>query len=130
MAGFMDSFNKGFTTLNVKTSNLKESSRLRTAISARKAEIDQLMYAIGETVYANRANFRIEMIADMLDSAKAKHDEIDAFENELALLEEREKSILGGGATGPVAKLYCTQCGAPNSIGDKFCEKCGARLES
>ena len=130
MAGILDGINKGFTTINVKTANLKESSKIRTAISGREAEIEQLLHVIGETVYANRANFRIEMIADMLDNVKAKRDEIEAFENELAMLEEEEKSILGGGGTGTEARLFCTQCGASNRIGDRFCEKCGARLEN
>ena len=56
-------------------------------------------------------------------------DEIENCKNQIAILEENERSIFGGEGEAE-AKLFCTQCGAPNSIGDRFCEKCGARLES
>ena len=129
MAGFMNSIYKGVAAINVKASNLTEASKLKTTISVRENEIAALMKTVGETVYFNRANFNMGMISGMLESIKTKFDEIENCKNQIAILEENERSIFGGEGEAE-AKLFCTQCGAPNSIGDRFCEKCGARLES
>ena len=129
MAGFMDSVNKGFAAINVKTSNLMESTKLKTAISSRENEIASIMKAIGETVYVNRANFSMDMVNAQLDDIRAKYDEIEGFRNQIAQLEVNEKNILGGAVTGNTeAKIFCMQCGAPNKIGGRFCEKCGSKL--
>ncbi len=129
MAGFMDSINKGFATINVKTSNLMESTKLKSAISGRESEIAVIMKTVGETVYVNRANFNIDMVAEQLNAIKGKYDEIEEYKKQIALLEENEKTILGNaGGQGTEAKIFCMQCGAPNKIGGRFCEKCGAKL--
>ncbi len=130
MAGIMDSINKGFATINLKTSNLVESTKLKTAISTRENEIAALMKSIGETVYAKRCSFSIEMIKDMIEEIGVKYSEIEDFRNQITLLEENEKTILGSSVTGnSEAKIYCIYCGSPNKIGGRFCEKCGSKLE-
>ncbi len=129
MAGFMDSINKGFATINVKTSNLMESTKIKTAISGRENEITSLMKTIGEMVYVNRMNFNMDMVSDHIKEIEHKYREIEEFRNQLTQLEENEKNILGNGGTGTTeAKIFCTQCGAPNKIGGRFCEKCGTKL--
>lgn len=127
MAGLMNSIYKGVAAINVKTSTITETSKLKTVISSREDEIAMLMKTIGETVYINRASFNMEMVSEMLEAIKTKYDEIESCKSRIALLEENERSIFGkeGGAE---AKLFCTQCGAPNGVGDRFCEKCGASL--
>ncbi len=128
MAGFMDSVNKGLATLNVKTSNLMETSKIKTAITNKENEIASLKKLIGETVYLNRANFTMDMIKEQLDGIEEKVSAIEDLKKQMAALEENEKNILGGGAGGATAKVYCSQCGAPNEAGSKFCEKCGSKL--
>ena len=128
MAGFMDSVNKGFATLNVKTSNFMESSKIRAAITNKETEIGDLMRYIGETVYLNRNVFSISMVEQQLADIKAKYDEIEDLKRQMSQLEATEKNIIGGAASGAEAKIFCQQCGAPNSQGGKFCEKCGSPL--
>ncbi len=130
MAGFMDSVNKGLATLNVKTSNLMETSKFKTAITGRENEIAALKKVIGETVYLNRNNFSMDMIQEEIKSIEEKYAAIDDLKRQIAELEEKEKNILGAGSSnGTTAKIFCSQCGAPNEAGSKFCEKCGSKLE-
>ncbi|MCR5237645.1 MAG: zinc ribbon domain-containing protein [Lachnospiraceae bacterium] len=128
MADFFESVNRGFATINVKTANLKEASKLRTAIAGRESEIDALMRVLGETVYVNRANFQIRMVAEELNEIHKRYMEIEDFKAQIEQLEEEEKNIFGNGRSGPEAKIFCTKCGAPNQVGGKFCEMCGERL--
>ncbi|MCR5602532.1 MAG: zinc ribbon domain-containing protein [Lachnospiraceae bacterium] len=129
MAGFMDSINKGFATINVKTSNLMESTKLKTAISGRENDIASIMKTIGETVYINRTNFSMDMVSALIGEIEQKYREIEDFRGQLAQLEANEKNILGNsGGQGTEAKIFCMQCGAPNRIGGRFCEKCGTKL--
>lgn len=129
MAGFMDSINKGFATINVKTSNLMESTKLKTAISGRENDIASLMKTIGETVYINRTSFTMDMVSALIDEIEQKYSEIEGFRGQLGQLEANEKNILGNSGAGSAeAKVFCMQCGAPNRIGGRFCEKCGTKL--
>lgn len=129
MARFMDSLNKGIAAINVKTSNLMESTKLKSAISARESEIASIMKTVGETVYVNRSNFSVDMVADQLEIIKDKYEEIDGFRNQIAALEADEKRFFGDSTSGDVeAKVYCMKCGAPNKIGNRFCEKCGNQM--
>ncbi|MBR5361466.1 MAG: zinc-ribbon domain-containing protein [Lachnospiraceae bacterium] len=129
MAGFMDSVNKGLATLNVKTSNLMETSKFKTAISSKESEIAALKKVIGETVYLNRNNFSMDMIQEQISAIEEKYAAIEDIKKQISELEEKEKNILGAGATHDTAKIFCSQCGAPNEAGSKFCEKCGSKLE-
>lgn len=128
MASFLDSINKGFATINVKTSNLMESTKLKTAITGRESEIETLIRTLGETVYANRSNFSMEMISELINEINKKYSEIEDFKKQISQLEINERNILGTNETEVEAKVYCTQCGAPNKIGNKFCEKCGYEI--
>ncbi len=128
MAGFMDSINKGLTTLNVKTSNLMESSKLKTTISTRESEIVSLKSFIGETVYLNRANFSMDMVSEQISQIESKYSEIEDLKAQIAQLEEKEKEILGNATHNNAPKIYCSQCGAPNDVDSLFCEKCGQKL--
>lgn len=130
MAGFMDSFNKGLATLNVKTSNIMETSKIKTAISNKEAEIVQIKAVIGETVFLNRNNFALDMVSQQIADIEERMSNIDQLKQKLAELEETEKSILGSTGVTQTAKIFCTQCGAPNEAGSKFCEKCGAPIEN
>ncbi len=128
MAGFMDSVNKGFAAINLKAGTIKESSKLRAAISTREDEVAAILRNIGETVFVNRNNFKLDMVEQQLDSIKKKYDEIEELKVQIAALEDKEREILGGGNETLQAKIYCQQCGAPNRVGGKFCEKCGSPL--
>ncbi|MCR5507220.1 MAG: zinc ribbon domain-containing protein [Lachnospiraceae bacterium] len=128
MAGFMDNINKGFATLNVKTSNFMESSKIRAAITNKETEIASIMKYVGETVYLNRSGFNISMVDQQLNEIKSRYDEIESLKKQMAELEAAERNITGGAVAGGEAKVFCQQCGAPNKAGGKFCEKCGTPL--
>ncbi len=135
MAGFMDSVNKGLATINVKTSNFMEESKFKTAIVTKETEINDLYKAIGEKVYANREAFSFDIVADMVAELEQKYAAIDQLRSEIEALSVKEKEILGSQQTQSQApvdnapKCYCGNCGAPNSVDNKFCEKCGSQLD-
>ncbi|MCR4596557.1 MAG: zinc-ribbon domain-containing protein [Lachnospiraceae bacterium] len=129
MAGFMDSVNKGLATINVKTSNLMESSKIKTSITNKENEIVQIKAVIGETVFLNRNNFTLDMVSQQIADIEERMRSIEELKAKMVELEEAERSILGGNSVAPVAKVFCSQCGAPNIPGSKFCEKCGAKME-
>ena len=125
----MDSINKGLATINVKTSNLMEMTKLKSAISLRESEIETIMKTIGEIVYVNRSNFSINMVSDKIELIKGKYDEINGFRSQITDLEANEKALLGDNSSYDIeAKIFCIKCGAPNKIGGRFCEKCGIKL--
>lgn len=129
MAGFMDSINKGFATINVKTSNMVENSKLKAAMGNKEAEIAQLKASIGETLYVNRANFNMEMVQGYLDQIDTRKAEIEDIKAQIQKLEEKEKEVTGSNDQDMAPKIYCGKCGTPNNVGYKFCEKCGSPLE-
>ncbi len=125
---FMDSVNKGLATLNVKTSNLMESSKIKAAIANKEAEIASLKTNIGETLFLNRNNFSMDMVSIQLSDIEERMAAIDQLKQQMKALEDAEKDIIGKASTSVSAKIYCTQCGAPNDQGSHFCEKCGAKI--
>lgn len=64
---------------------------------------------------------------DTLQSNKTEGPDLSKqdIENEI----EREVSALRGSQSVKEANLYCTQCGARSSTKDRFCSKCGAKLD-
>ena len=128
MAGFMDNLNKSIATINVKTSKIMESSKYKTAISNKEAEIQALMQNIGETVFLNRANFSINMVSQQIADIEERHASIEELKKQIELLEENEKNILGSSGSTDSPKIFCPMCGAPNEPDSRFCEKCGAKI--
>lgn len=133
MAGFKQGFSKGLATLNVKTSNFMEENKLKTGIATKEAEIAALKAEIGELVYQNRNSFTLDIVADRLRAVEERYAAIEALNNEISMLAQREAEILGAQAPktqeAPTEANFCPQCGAPNAIGYKFCEKCGNKLD-
>ena len=133
MAGFKQGFSKGLATLNVKTSNFMEENKLKTGIATKEAEIATLKAEVGELVYQNRNAFSMDIIADRLQGIEERYAAIEALNNEIALLAQREAEILGAQAPKAqetsAATTFCPNCGAPNVAGYKFCEKCGSKLD-
>ncbi len=125
---FMDSVNKGLATINVKTSNLMESSKIKTAIANKEAEIASIKANIGETVFLNRNNFSMDMVSGQLSDIEERMAAIDQLRQQMKAMEDAEKDIIGKTTGAGSAKIYCTQCGAPNDPGNRFCEKCGAKI--
>lgn len=140
MAGIKESFSKGFTTINMKTSSFIEENKLKTTISTRESEIAQLREQLADTVYENKDNFSMDMVRDIITAIDEKYAAIEVAKQEIAGLAEKEREVLGTPAPAPAqtpvaapkaetdSKIFCSQCGAPNPVGHKFCEKCGNKL--
>lgn len=131
MAGIKDSFSKGLTAINLKTSNFMEENKIRTEIATKREEIEQLKLLIGNIVFDNRNDFRIEMIQEYIAAIESKFAAIEELEKQIVEIAEKEKSILGTQPVQPVDPreiIYCTMCGSQNKRGHKFCEKCGKPL--
>lgn len=131
MAGFMESLNKGLATINVKTSNFMDESKYKTEISTKEKEIACLKSEIGNIVYENRDDFSMDMVEDKLNTITEKYEAIENLKSMIASLPEKEKNILGVSQSqhqDNTSRVFCTNCGAPNTPGYKFCEKCGSPL--
>lgn len=137
MAGFKESFTKGITTINMKTSNFMEESKYKTYITSLENEINTLELNLGKSIFEKwkcGADYK-EGIEEVLNTIQSKYDAIEEQKQNIEKLREQEKQILGtpqAGAVPPVAPTgtgtFCTKCGAPNDPNYKFCCKCGAPL--
>ena len=142
MAGLKETFNKGLTTINVKTNNFMKESKCKTYITTLENEIAELKKSLGEKVYANWLNKTdvsdgVETISVQI---RAKYEEIEVQKAKILQLQEEEKLILGAGQRQmqtpgtqneePEGEtIFCSQCGMKNSVNYKFCCKCGAPLK-
>jgi len=131
MAGIKDTFSKGLTTLNVKTSNFMEENKQKTFISTKEQEIEKIKYSIGEKVCANwgKEDFSLKDLAADMEEIFKKQEAIEEAKKQIEEMLAKEKEILG--ATDNAVKgdvIYCGECGAANKAGNKFCEKCGNKL--
>ena len=135
MAGFKESFTKGFTTLNVKANNFVEESKCKTYISTLEGEIQRIKAAIGETVFNNWKQEKelSEGLEGFLEEIAKREQAIQEQEEKIKQLALEEQQILGTqNEAGPAAQgtIYCGQCGAPNAVAYKFCCKCGVPLRN
>ena len=136
MASLKDTFAKGLTTINVKTSNFMEESKCRTYMTTLEGEIKELKLSIGEKSYeawCKDADCTDEITA-LYEKIKEKNDEIELQKEKIQKLAEEEQQILGSAsqtaqAQESVGNVFCSQCGTANAANFKFCAKCGAPLK-
>jgi len=135
MASFKESFSKGLTTINVKTSNFMEENKFRTQISTLESEIEKLKFTLGEIVYKNwdTESFSLQSVSEEVALIKKKYETIEQLKVEIEMLSQKEKQILGqnenANNNANTGKIFCTNCGNEVKKGYKFCEKCGNKLE-
>ena len=134
MAGFKESFRKGITTINVKTSNFMEETKHKTLITTQEQEIERLKMKLGVELYENwgKEDFSLSSLQPIIDDINGRYQTIENVKKQIEELAEKEREILGASAqhveTPNVEVIYCSACGAPNRLGNKFCEKCGYKL--
>lgn len=128
MATLKESFSKGLTAINVKTSSFIEESKLKTYISTLEREIQVLKTNIGEMVYAKSISGESYEagVMEIVRHIQGKYEEIAQQRAAIEKLAAEEKQILGTPETGAVK--FCAKCGAQNSASYKFCSKCGIAL--
>jgi formate dehydrogenase maturation protein FdhE len=153
MAGFKESFTKGLTTINMKTSNFMEESKIKTHISSLENEINTIELNFGRSIFEkwkNGADYK-EGMEETLNLINSKYMEIETQKQNIEKLHEEEKQVLGTQQAQPVAPApgvqqaqpvapapetqqaaaqgkFCPACGSLNDPNYKFCCKCGNAL--
>lgn len=129
------SVNRGITTISVKGSSVLEKTKIKTHIETLNREIERERVIAGSKAYdlwlENATDF--SPVFAHFETMKAKYDEIDALNQELILIDEKENQILGNNnepeiPVNNVQKIFCTQCGTQYDVGIKFCTKCGNKM--
>ena len=131
MADIKNSFSKGLTMFNVKTSTFLEINKIKTYISTLSGEIETLKKEIGELVYQEwsvTGNVTLETISEKLNLINEKQEIIRTQEEEVVRLNESEKQILGAGENAQQPVLVCPNCGQTYDAAPKFCRKCGTKM--
>lgn len=131
MAGLKDSFSKGLTTINLKTSNFMEENKIKSYISTLEDEKNAALMQIATTVYAQwtEGNVDLSAVETALETVKAKDAEIANQKEKIVQLQREEEQILGKKAEPETETIiHCPACGAQNNAKFKFCYKCGKPL--
>lgn len=116
--GFSD-LGKKLSKLGQDTKNgvqkMSDSVSISNRISAEKKSLERLFAAIGESVYKESPDIPKEGLEDEWAAVKVAYANIASLGEQL----DHVKGI-----------IYCPNCGRPADKGDKFCAKCGFRLDN
>jgi len=134
MDGFFDNVSKNasktFKTIKVKSEIVVESVKIKRQISDFKSHINILFFDIGKSFYNS---FKENDISDeKMEELKKSCQEILKFEEKISGLEKELKNL----DLKEKIEIYdkrivgkCPNCGNPINKGDKFCTKCGQKIE-
>lgn len=111
-----DSVSKGVSTATEKAQQTVEITKLNAQISSKRKDIDKLFAIIGESVYEG---YEAQDLSSTQVKVLPKCDEITAIRAEIALLDERIKSIRN--------EKDCV-CGKRVAEDTRFCSSCGHRF--
>lgn len=136
MADIKNSFSKGLTMLNMKTSSFLELNKIKTYINTLNSEIATLKSEIGELVYRSWTSGQeplSEDVVEKLNLIQSKLALIAEQEAAAAKISSMEKQILGEQEKTPEQTqtepvLICSNCGQVYERPAKFCTKCGNRM--
>lgn len=95
---FVNSVNRGITTINVKTSSSLEKSKIKTHIDTLNADIAKLYSLTGEMMYYKWKNNREDLsdVYDKFEVIKQKFEEIEKLNKEIVEIDEKNNDILVG----------------------------------
>lgn len=131
---FKSSINRGITTLSLKTSSTLEKSKTKTHIESLCRDIEKELMSVGERAYEiwEKQSDDFSALTEHFEIIKNKHEEVEHLSALLALIDERDKQILGYSAEEPervsAKMISCPNCGAQYETLTNFCRKCGNRL--
>lgn len=132
------SFNRGITSISVKTSSSLEKGKINTYIDSLENEIKKLKYDLGEEVF--RAYIEEDEERDKINAfcskIKESYDNIDEAKKEIEAIDERDRKIFGeeeraqnsGVPVEEGSVIFCDKCGARYEEKVNFCRKCGNKL--
>ena len=139
------SVNRGITTISVKTSASMERSRVLTNIDTLEKENKKDYAVIGEEAYAlwESGIEDFSKLYEKFEVIKKRKADIEGLNEQLVLIEEKNKEILGRmdetpAETAPevteqqppvnTEKFFCSNCGEAYEMQVKFCRKCGNKM--
>ena len=132
MADLKESFSKGLTALNVKTSTFLEAKKIQTYISTLNNEIEALQKEIGRRAYEDwekNGSISLSNIGEQLMEISKKKETIAQQKIAAEELEKKEQQILGTADNQKPSKIFCPNCGQSYDGPVKFCSKCGTKLQ-
>ena len=132
MADLKESFSKGLTALNVKTSTFLEAKKSQTYISTLNNEIEALQKEIGRRAYEDwekNGSISLSNIGEQLMEISKKKETIAQQKIAAEELEKKEQQILGTADNQKPSKIFCPNCGQSYDGPVKFCRKCGTKLQ-
>lgn len=136
-----NTFNKGVAAVSVKSENLVESSRVKSAISNAQKRMEGEVAALGGKFYqgwkAGQAD--VSLFAEDLARIQAIEKELNDLKVRLDQIKAEEEKILGAAAPKPAAPaapqaapaagaVFCTKCGKALPAGSRFCDSCGTPI--
>ncbi|WP_071028005.1 zinc ribbon domain-containing protein [Peptoniphilus raoultii] len=132
------SFNRGITSISIKTSSSLEKGKINTYIDSLENEIKKIKYDLGEEVF--RAYIEEDEDRDKINAffskIKESYDNIDEAKKEIEAIDERDRKIFGeeeklrnsGVPMEEDSVIFCDKCGARYEEKVNFCRKCGNKL--
>lgn len=132
MADIMESFSKGLTAINVKTSSFLEAKKIQTYIATLNSEIEALEKEIGSAIYEQwdeTGDVSLQLIGEQLMMIRQKQQTIAEQTRAAEELAKKEQEILGTGDSAKPGRIFCPNCGQAYDTPAKFCRKCGTKLQ-
>lgn len=140
---FKSTFNRGVTTINVKTASSLEKVKIKTHIDSINKEMEHLFLEIGRAAYEiwEKGSVDFSILEEQCLSVKQKEEEIIQLNEEYNSIDERDGKILGTSMAEetknekedvPVGKesITCPKCKAIYYQSVRFCTKCGQQLKN
>ncbi|MBQ9895201.1 MAG: zinc-ribbon domain-containing protein [Ruminococcus sp.] len=123
--GFMDSvkgfaekvggsLESGVNSVKDTTKKMGEKSKVKNEISKLEGEIKDAYFAIGKKYFEKHSSDPEAEYASSVEEIVSKTERVEKFKQLLASFDDKQA---------------CTNCGAEVSRGQKFCDKCGTKVE-
>ena len=134
MADFLDKvktgFNKGVATVSTGSKNMIEKTKINTVIKTLEDEKKQLIEILGNKVFAfctdtEDGDIPRSEVLNICNEIVTRNVQIEEQKQKIEALDAEMNQVLGNSAS-PMP-MVCS-CGHTNSVGAKFCAKCGNKL--
>ncbi len=109
-----DSVERGAKSVSDSSKKMQEKSRIKKEISNLEAEVNSSYFAIGKKYFDLNSATPESEYSDSVTNIIKCSDRLEKFKLLLASLDD---------------KMACTGCGAEVTRTQKFCDKCGAKVE-
>ena len=123
--GFMDSvkgfaekvggsLESGVNSVKDTTKKMSEKNKVKSEINKLEGEIKEAYLSIGKKYFEQHSSDPEAEYASSVEDIVSKTERVEKFKQLLASFDDKQA---------------CTNCGAEVSRGQKFCDKCGTKVE-